>query len=355
MKLTPEQVLRDDVLSLQAYHVADPSGMVKLDAMENPYPLPAAVRARIGALAADCAINRYPDPAASALKARLREVLSIPQRAQILLGNGSDEIIQILAMAVARPGAVILGVEPSFVMFRLIAGFVGARFVGVPLNPDFSLDEPAVLAALAHHRPALAFLAYPNNPTGNLFDRDALTRIIESAPGLVVIDEAYHAFAGESFIADAAGYPNLLVMRTLSKLGLAGLRLGLLTGRGEWLQQLEKLRLPYNINVLTQAIAEAVLSERNVLEQQAEAIKQERTRLFAALGAMKNITAFPSRANFILFRAANAKRLFERLKQNKVLIRNLDETHPLLRDCLRVTVGTPGENDTFLTALSKSL
>jgi histidinol-phosphate aminotransferase len=355
MKPVPEKVLREDVLALHPYHVADAAGMVKLDAMENPFPLPSAVRARIGALAADCAINRYPDPGAAELKARLRQVLSVPERADLLLGNGSDEIIQILAMAVARPGAVILGVEPSFVMFRLIANFVGARFVGVPLRSDFSLDGAAVLEAIVRHRPALVFLAYPNNPTGNLFDRDTLTRIIESAPGLVVIDEAYHAFAGESFMAHAAGYANLLVMRTLSKLGLAGLRLGLLAGGREWLQHFEKLRLPYNVNVLTQIIAAAVLSERQVLDEQASAIRQERTRLFDALNGFTGITAFPSRANFILFRVDNATDVFERLKHNKVLVKNLHGSHALLRDCLRVTVGTPEENRTFQSALGKSL
>jgi histidinol-phosphate aminotransferase len=355
MKVTPEEVLRGEVLALQAYHVAEAAGMIKLDAMENPYPLPAHVRARIAELAAKAPINRYPDPGAAALKVSLRQALALPAQADLLLGNGSDEIIQILAMAVARPDAVILGVEPSFVMFRMIATFVGARYVGVPLKADFSLDGPAVLEAMERHRPALIFLAYPNNPTGNLFDRNTLTRIIESAPGLVVIDEAYHAFAGESFMAETGGTANLLVMRTLSKLGLAGLRLGLLAGPGEWLRHFEKLRLPYNINVLTQAIASALLAERQVLEQQASAIRQERGRLFDALAKIEHVTAFPSRANFILFRVRDAASVFERLKQNKVLIKNLHGAHPLLRDCLRVTVGTPEENRIFLSALGQSI
>lgn len=355
MNRRPEELLREEVLALQAYHVADAAGFVKLDAMENPYSLPQELRERIGELAAGAAINRYPDAQAEALKARLREAMEVPAQAQLLLGNGSDEIIQLLALAVAKPGAVILGVEPSFVMFRMIATFVGARYVAVPLKADFSLDCEAVLEAMGRHRPALVFLAYPNNPTGNLFDRHALTRIIETAPGLVVIDEAYHAFAGESFMAQTLVRDNLLVMRTVSKLGLAGLRLGLLAGREEWLRQFEKLRLPYNVNVLTQVIGEAVLARRDVLEQQAAEIRRERARLFGALSALDRVSAFPSRANFVLFRVDDAPGVFARLKQKKVLIKNLHGSHPLLDNCLRVTVGAPYENDLFLSALSQSI
>jgi histidinol-phosphate aminotransferase len=240
-------------------------------------------------------------------------------------------------------------------MFRMIATFAGARFVAVPLKADFSLDREAMMAAIGEHRPALIFLAYPNNPTGNLFDREALARIIETAPGLVVIDEAYHAFAGESFMPQTTASDNLLVMRTVSKLGLAGLRLGLAAGSGRWLRQFDKLRLPYNVNVLTQLVADAVLAERDVLEAQAAAIRSERETLFEALGRQRGVTAFASRANFILFRVRDAAGVFERLKQHKVLIKNLHGSHPLLAGCLRVTVGTPRENQTFLSALSDSL
>jgi histidinol-phosphate aminotransferase len=355
MTVKPEDLLREEVLALQAYHVPEAAGFVKLDAMENPYPLPQPVRRRIAELAAGAAINRYPDASASALKARLRESMGVPAMAELLLGNGSDETIQMLALGIAKPGAVILGVEPSFVMFRMIAAFVGARFVGVPLRDDFSLDSDAVASAIRAHRPALVFLAYPNNPSGNLFDRDALTRIIERAPGMVVIDEAYHAFAGESFMPEVPVHDNLLVMRTVSKLGLAGLRLGFAAGSGQWLRQFEKLRLPYNINVLTQLVAEAVLGERDVLEAQAAAIRDERAKLADGLRALPGVNAFPSRANFILFRVNDAAGVFERLKQRKVLIKNLHGSHPLLAGCLRVTVGMPRENEIFLSALSDSL
>ena len=259
MPVTPDQIIRDEIRAVGAYHVPDSRGYVKLDAMENPYGLPVELAEEVGRLAAGAALNRYPDPSAAGLKARLREVMDVPAGMELLVGNGSDEIILMLALAVNRPGATLLAPEPSFVMFRMVASFVGLRYAGVPLAPDFSLDLPAMESAIRAHRPALIFLAYPNNPTGNLFDPAAIARIVELAPGLVVVDEAYHAFAGESFLPRLERYPNLLVMRTLSKLGLAGLRLGLLAGREEWLRELDKVRLPYNVNVLTQAVAQRVL------------------------------------------------------------------------------------------------
>lgn len=355
MPLKPEQIIRDEIRALTTYHVPDASGFVKLDAMENPYTLPATLRAELGQLAHDAAINRYPDAAATALKARLRTSMEIPEGMDILLGNGSDEIIQILAMAIAKPGATILSLEPSFVMYKMIAAFAGVSYVGVPLHPNFSLDMDATLAAIDKHQPALIFIAYPNNPTGNLFDMTALLRILDAAPGLVVLDEAYHVFALQSFMPLLVRYPNLLVMRTLSKLGLAGLRLGFLVGRPAWLQELDKLRLPYNVNVLTQQIAERVLAHPEILEQQAAAIRDERTLLKQALDNIAGLEAFPSAANFILLRIENADKVFENLKQRGILIKNLSRAHPLLANCLRVTVGTPDENRKFLTSLTASL
>ncbi len=355
MPLKPEQLIRPEILALSAYAVPPSRGMVKLDAMENPYRLPAEVQAQVGRLAADTALNRYPDPHAPALKERLREFFGLPPGSGLLLGNGSDELIQIVTLALARPGAVLLSVEPTFVMFRLIATWSGMAYEGVSLKPDFSLDLDAVLAAMERRRPALIFIAYPNNPTGNLFDRSALLRLIEAAPGLVVIDEAYHAFAQESLLDALERYEHLLIMRTLSKLGLAGLRLGALIGPRAWLEQLEKVRLPYNVGVLTQAVAESVLQRSDVLLQQAAAICGERERLFRALEQRPGVIVYPSRANFLLFRVARAREVFEALRRQGVLIKDLSSSHRLLADCLRVTVGTPEENERFLAALDASL
>jgi histidinol-phosphate aminotransferase len=355
MPLTPAHWIRDEILELSAYHVAESAGFVKLDAMENPYRLPEALRAALGDIAAEAPLNRYPDPSARALKARLRAVMGVPDEMELLLGNGSDELIQIVAMALARPGAVMLGVEPSFAMYRMIAACCGLRYESVALRPNFTLDGDACLDAIAQHRPAVTFIAYPNNPTGNLFDREGVSRMIEASPGLVVVDEAYYAFADASFLLRLADYPNLLLMRTVSKLGLAGLRLGLIAGRPEWLAELDKVRLPYNINVLTQRLAERVLGEPQVLEAQAAAIRAERSRLGSALARLPRVQVFPSSANFILFRMPRATAVFTALRERRVLVKNLDGAHPLLADCLRVTVGTPDENDQFLYALGASL
>lgn len=355
MDKSPRTVIRDEIRTLSAYHVPDSRGLVKLDAMENPYALPEDLRVELGRLAAEASLNRYPDASAVQLKQRLRVALGVPEAMDLLLGNGSDELIQILALAVNRPGAVLLGVDPSFVMFRMIALFTGLKYVGVPLGPDFNLDTPRLLAAVRERAPALIFIAYPNNPTGNLFDADTLRTLIQAAPGLVVIDEAYHAFAGRSFIPELDRYPNLLVMRTLSKLGLAGLRLGILIGRPDWLAELDKLRLPYNVNVLTQVVAARVLERTDILDEQAAAIRSERMRVLSALKLLPGVRAYSSDANFILFRASHADAVFGGLKARGVLIKNLNGAHSSLADCLRVTIGTPQENSRFLEALAQSL
>lgn len=352
---TPSNLFRPEVLALHAYHVPPSQNLVKLDAMENPYPLPDALRAEIAALVADAAINRYPDAAASELKASIHALLGLSAEMDVLLGNGSDEIIQLLAMAVAKPNATLLSVEPSFVMYKMIATFVGMNYVGVPLTADFELDLNATLVAIAQHQPALIFLSYPNNPTGNLFAASDIETILQAAPGLVVVDEAYYAFASDSFMSRLSRYPNLLVMRTFSKLGMAGLRLGFVAGARAWLAQLDKLRLPYNVGVLPQLVANKLLQHHEVLLQQAEQIKIERTALLQALRGMAGVQAYDSEANFILLRTANAGAVFEGIKQRGVLIKNLHGGNPALTNCLRVTVGTPAENAQLLRALAASI
>jgi histidinol-phosphate aminotransferase len=353
--VTPQRLLRQEVLSLHAYHVQASPGMVKLDAMENPYSLPESIRKEITLAVAGAAINRYPDADAQKLKKSIKAVSGLPPHMDVLLGNGSDELIQLLAMAVARPGATLMSVEPSFVMYKMIAAFTGMKYAGVPLTADFELDLPAMLDAINRQQPALIFLAYPNNPTGNLFDASAIEQIIEASEGLVVIDEAYYAFASSSFLPQLGRYDNLLVMRTFSKLGMAGLRLGYLAGSKVWLEQLEKLRLPYNVGVLTQTVADILLQHHGVLLQQAEQIRRDRTWLFERLVGTVDVHAYPSEANFILFRLPHAARVFEGLKQRGVLIKKLDGGHPALLDCLRVTVGTTEENELFVRALQESI
>ncbi len=347
--------IRPEIRELSAYHVPDSSGLIKLDAMENPYHWPQDKIDQWLELVRGAELNRYPDPHAQKLKDRLREVMNVPADASILLGNGSDELIQIIIMALAGNGRSVLSVDPGFVMYRMIAEFCQMDYIGVPLREDFSLDVEAVLAAIKEHQPAVVFLAYPNNPTGNLFDQAEMLRIIEAAPGVVVVDEAYHAFADDSFMPLLDDYDNLLLMRTVSKMGLAGLRLGLLAGAAEWLDEFDKLRLPYNINILTQLSVEFALEHASMLSAQTQKIKQNRAVLYAQMQALKALKVFPSQANFILFRVPEGKAdfVFEQLKAEGVLIKNMGKAGALLRDCLRVTVGTAEENAAFLQALAK--
>jgi len=355
VSVAPEKIIRDDVRAMSPYAVAKADGLVKLDAMENPYGLPADLRREIAEAVSRVAINRYPDPAAPALVRRLRETMGIPAGFDVLLGNGSDEIIHIVIQAVARPGAVVLAPRPSFVMFSAYAGLAGLEYKGVLLKPDFTLDAQAFLEAMERHRPAVVFIAYPNNPSGNLFDEKALERVVARAPGLVVIDEAYHAFARKTFMSRLSEFPNLIVMRTLSKLGLAGIRLGYAVGRPEWIREFDKVRSPYNVNSLTHAVAERLLAHHDVLEAQAQSVVAERQRLDAELRKLSRVTVFPSDANFILVRVPNAAAVFEGMRRRGVLVKNLDTGVPLLEGCVRLTVGTPEENARCLAAFSQSL
>lgn len=346
--------IRSELRELHAYHVPNASGMIKLDAMENPFVWTDELRSEWADLLAKTDVNRYPDPTAHSLKQSLRESMQIPNDMQVMLGNGSDEIIQIIAMAMSGVGRCILSVEPGFVMYRMIATFCGMKYVGVPLSDqDFSLDMPALLQAMDQHQPAVVFLAFPNNPTGNLFDADEVKKVIEAAPGLVVVDEAYAPFTDESFMPLLGQYDNLVVMRTVSKMGLAGLRLGLLAGPAQWLDEFEKLRLPYNINTLTQKSAEFALKHQVLFDEQTQVIRQQRTWLKNKLEQIADLKVYPSQANFILLRLPEnkpASQLHSALKEKGILVKNQDNAAPALKNCLRITVGSEEENRAFVDA-----
>lgn len=352
-----EKWVRPEIRALAAYHVPDAGDFIKLDAMENPYTWPESVVDDWLNILREVSLNRYPDPSSSELKGGLRREMAIPPSMEILLGNGSDELIQMILLTVLGPGRKVLSPEPSFSMYKMISTFVGLEFVGVALDDNFELDLAVMLEKIKQHQPAVVFLAYPNNPTGNLFDDASVRAIIEASPGLVVVDEAYHAFASRSFMDQLPLYDNLLVLRTLSKMGLAGLRLGLLVGPKAWLSQIDKVRLPYNINVLTQASTAFALKHHRMLEEQTARIRKDREALMQQLASLAAITVYPSQANFILFRVAQgqASAIFEHIKGKGVLIKSMHGASPKLAHCLRVTVGTPDENDAFLAALKSAL
>jgi histidinol-phosphate aminotransferase len=354
------QRIRPVIKDIQAYHVADASGLIKLDAMENPYLLSADLKAELQIKVSAAKLNRYPDPSASALRNKLREVMQVPEGQSIVLGNGSDELIQMLAMAVANhddKDVCLMSFDPGFVMYKMIADFAGIKYAGVPLAEDFSLDMEKTRKAIKQHDPAIIFIAYPNNPSANCYNEKDIEEIISIAPGMVVLDEAYHPFAQTSFMNRLTEFDNLLVMRTVSKMGLAGLRLGLLCGHPDIIKEIDKIRLPYNINVLTQISVELVLDNIDELNQQAKKIRDERERLLEAMNALPGLDVFPSQANFILFRVLDkpANDVFDSIKQSGVLIKNMKADAGLLRNCLRVTVGTPEENQAFVIAIASAV
>lgn len=348
--------LRAELAKLQAYAVPDASGMVKLDAMENPYTWPPQLRTQWLELLSQIDINRYPEPDPAGLKQKLQNQFGPAGGAELILGNGSDELIQLLTLAIAKPNACVLTVNPSFSMYQMIADMVGIDCHVVPLNDHFEIDLDATLSAIEKVDPALTFIAFPNNPTGNLWSKKDIRNIVEASKGLVVIDEAYGPFASETFAEEVNAYPNMLLLRTASKLGMAGIRFGWLAGSKELIAELNKLRLPYNINQLTQLTMNFVLDNYPVFAQQAQQICQSRSILYSALDDIEGVQPFPSDANFILFKvlAKDANQVYQELLAQRVLVKNLSN-QPDLQQCLRVTVGSEEENATFLHALQKSL
>lgn len=348
--------VRDDIQAMTAYAVPSAEGYIKLDAMECPWPLPDVVRDAVAEAVRNTPLNRYPAADPTALKAALREAFGVPAEAGLVLGNGSDELIHLLIQATCQPGDVVLAPWPSFVMFSLSAGFDHARFEGVTLTDDFLLDLPAMLAAIERHQPKLIFLAVPNNPTGRPWAAADIEAVVRAAPGLVVIDEAYQPFSDVTWMPRVLECPNVVVLRTVSKIGLAGLRLGYLSGHPAWLAEIDKVRPPYNINVLTEAAALAVLAHQEVLDGQATALRAGRATLHAALAGLPGVQVWPSQANFILARfAAGGDAVHAALKSRHILVKNLSHAHPLLADCLRISVGTPDENAALLAVLNEFL
>ncbi len=347
--------LRADVQGMHGYAVQPSTGMVKVDTMENPFQLPAHLRQQLGARLAEVALNRYPAERGEVLRAELARHAQMPEGCDIMLGNGSDELISLLTLAADVPGNVVLAPLPGFVMYEMSAKLQGLRFVGVPTTADFQLDRAAMLAAIAEHQPALIWLAYPNNPTASLWDDATIDAIIEAAPGLVVMDEAYQPFASKDSLARLQRFDHVLLMRTMSKFGLAGVRIGYLMGRKALIAEVDKLRPPFNISVLNCEAALFALEHTDEYAHQAEVIRAERGRIFSALQALPGVTPFPSEANMVLARVPDAARVFAGMKARKVLIKNVSGLHPLLAGCLRITVGTPDENTLMLAAFAAAL
>lgn len=350
--------IRQDIQSMHAYAVQDSKGMLKLDAMENPHVLSAELQAELGKRLGTLAINRYPGSRLDDLKAALRTYAKVPEGYGLMLGNGSDELISLLAMVCDVPGGSILAPLPGFVMYAMSAQLQGLKFIGVDLTPDFELDLPAMQEAIRQHRPSIVYLAYPNNPTANLWDDAAIEAIVQQQGeqgGLVVMDEAYQPFSSKSYLDRMTRHQHVLLMRTLSKFGLAGVRIGYMMGPEKLINEVDKARPPYNISILNAECALFALEHADVFAAQAQDIQAQRSVLLGALAKMPSVKAWKSDANMILVRVPDAQKTFDALKAQGVLIKNVSKMHPLLTHCLRLTVGTAAENSRMLTAFTSSL
>ena len=355
--------IRADVRAMHAYTVQAADGLLKMDAMENPFGLPPALQAALGQRLGALALNRYPGPRTEVLRDALARHAGMPEGCALLLGNGSDELISLVALACARPGAQVLAPLPGFVMYGMSAQLQGLGFTGVALTPDFELDAAAMEAAIAQHRPAITYIAYPNNPTATLWDDAAVLRTIDAAGaqgGIVVIDEAYQPFASRTWLdrmrAEPARHGHVLLMRTLSKFGLAGVRLGYLMGPAALVHEIDKVRPPYNVSVLNGEAALFALEHADVFAAQAAELRAGRDLLVAQLRALPGVLkVWDSEANMVLLRVPDAARTFEGMKNRKVLVKNVSTMHPLLAGCLRLTVGSAADNAQMLAALQASL
>jgi len=352
------RVIRQDVKSMHAYAIQDSAGLVKLDMMENPFRLPEHLQRALGERLGRVALNRYPVGCVADVIAALSAYVKLPAGCKLMLGNGSDELISLLALACDVPGATILAPLPGFVMYEMSARLQGLKFVGMPTTANFELDEAAMLAAIETHRPAITYIAYPNNPTANLFDEAIVERIVAAVGrqrGFVVFDEAYQPFSSRSWMNKIAQHEHVLVMRTLSKFGLAGVRLGYMAGASALIDEIDKVRPPFNISALNCEATLFALEHADEFAAQAEVLRAERAELLKTLATLPGVTPFPSEANMILVRVPDSKRAFEGMRARGVLVKNIAGLHPLLVNCLRLTVGTPEENTLMIEALKASL
>jgi len=339
-----KKLIRPAIRSLKAYEAKEIPCRVKLDANESPYGFPEGLRSL-----KSIKTNRYPDPEAKALKRLISRDFGVKLQ-NILQGNGSDELIYYLIMTFGGP---VLYPVPTFSMYGIISQAVGEKRIEIPLDKEFDLNLEKILKEIKRQKPKLIFLSSPNNPTGNCFSSEKILKIIESTLSLsvVVVDEAYQPFSSrKGFLPLLKDYKNLVIMRTLSKIGLAGLRVGFLIADEEIINEANKVRLPFNLNSLSQSVATELLKNRKTMKSCINLIISEREKIFNELEKINGIQPYPSEANFILFRVKDADTAYKGLLKKGVLVRNM---RGVVDGCLRVTVGTPEENRIFLKALKE--
>ena len=335
-----KKLVRPNIRSLKAYKAKEIPCRVKLDANESPYGF---------TVLRSIKTNRYPDPEALELRKLVARGWKV-KYGNTLHGNGSDELIYYLITAFGGP---VLYPVPTFSMYGIISQALNAKKIEVPLDENFDLDLKKMLKVIKKDKPKLTFLSSPNNPTGNAFSVDKIEKIIRASKGLVIVDEAYQDYSAKrSFLTLFKKYKNLVTLRTLSKIGLAGLRTGFMIADPDIVDEVNKVRLPFNLNSLSQKVAIDGLQKKKEMSSSIRSIISERKKLFKEMQKMDGIDPNPSDANFILFKADSSDNIYKGLLKKKVLIRDMSGT---IKDCLRVTVGTPAENSAFLKALKQLL
>lgn len=349
MKISIKSLVKPNIRNLRAYNAKEIPCRVKLDANESPYGFEITDK-----ILKSIKTNRYPDPEAKTLKKIIAKNLGIKPE-NILFGNGSDELIYYLITVFGGP---VLYPVPTFSMYGIISQALGEKRIEVPLDDEFDLDTDRILSLIKKEKPRIIFLSSPNNPTGNCFSADRILKIVEFTSSLVtchlslvVVDEAYQPFSSEKgFLPMLTDYKNLVILRTLSKIGFAGLRVGFMIADMEIINEVNKVRLPFNLNSISQSVASALIKDSNIIKLHIGLITSERERLLNELWEIKGIKPYPSEANFILFRTKNSDKIYYRLLKKGVLVRNMRGT---VNGCLRITVGAKKENNIFIKALKE--
>ncbi len=347
-------LVRPNVKSLKAYHVDNHDCKIKLHANENPFQLPKEILNLISSSLKDFQFNRYPDPACQELREAISKLTDIPSQ-NLVVGNGSDELLQLVLQVFCGPGDGVAFPDPSFAMYSILAKSMDLKPVPFPLNDQWDFKADSFLEIAEQTKTKVVFFGFPNNPTGNCFASDEIEKTLNNFKGIVVLDEAYFDFSQKTFKDRLTTNNNLIVLRSLSKIGLAALRVGFAAASPLIVEELNKIRLPYNSNSVSQMVANEVLNRFHLIQKQIDLIIQERTNLFDSLSKINEIEVFPSDSNFLLFKTSqNSGEIFQKLAQKGILLRDLS-SHPKLKNCLRVTVGTPDENSNFLQEIKKIL
>jgi histidinol-phosphate aminotransferase len=355
----PLRHIKPGVRALSAYTLKHHQPRIKLNQNESPYDVPEALKRRLQEELANRPWNRYPPFVADNFIDAVAEAMNWPAEG-VLVANGSNELIQAILAVVVAPGVSVVIPEPTFTLYRLMTEVGGGSVRAVPLDADLRFDVEAIVVEASSSDAAAVVLCSPNNPTGGALTREELLRIHDATDSLVVLDQAYVEFGGYDARELLEGRPRMIILRTFSKaMALAGLRAGYLLGDPAVVREVNKAKLPYNINFFTEAVAAGVLQNREMLRPQVEIMRAQRDRIVRELSALPGIRVFPSAANFVLFRVEGAglghDGLFDRLlREHGILIRDVSR-YPMLSGCLRVNAGTPEETGEFIAAMKQIL